>query len=861
MRTTALASTVSYYLADSSEGPVGTINYLLRADAERLPLIPGDADTFQDVLSLMTEYEDVLERQESLAASLGAKLTGPRLLKGIDRFFDGPIKTYPVQPAPGPITWLDIVRFAKTNAAEFVLTALPDGSRRCRMPIKGFQVEILEDDWRLISSGALDRFSQERPFDDDETAELATLDILEQRTAVLYKRADEVAARARLLHHKLGHRKHDIARRRGTAEGASSSTFRTDSPAQRGTGPDQPYDLHADLLSQFLAPRFSQIASGYTPGGPVSPALSSSHSSMHPSRSSIASRASVSSGIDFNMQLAADPGEAFRALVTRKTDRLPKGAVISPPCDRCRRLRTECVKHLTACQGCTKKHARCSWKAVTEDEVAALQRDMGMAPYGDVDMNPGQHGRVGSVYRGDLSPRSRPMDYQPRLGSEGDISMGGMYTPGSTMNRPSVQSMVNGPRDPPSHSVRRLSSSHPLHIIDIALEPETMAQQQPRLVGGRDDRPFQHAHAPAEHAALIQSRETGVLTPDETVATGKQTKALPFAKSWVHMMAGGVGGMTAATLTAPLDVLKTRLQSDFYQAQLRAARAAAAQTQAVAQLNPARAAIHHLNDTLSILATVYRTEGWRALFKGLGPNLVGVVPARSINFFVYGNGKRLMSDHWNGGEEAPWVHISAGIVAGVATSTATNPIWMVKTRLQLDKNVSERSRGVMQRQYRNSLDCVRQILRDEGMRGLYKGMSASYLGVAESTLQWTLYEQLKASLARREARIIASGREKTWWDRTVDWTGKFGAAGGAKLIAAVLAYPHEVARTRLRQAPLADGKLKYTGLWQCFSLVWKEEGLMGLYGGLTPHLLRTVPSAAIMFGMYEGILRLFHTPA
>lgn len=48
---------------------------------------------------------------------------------------------------------------------------------------------------------------------------------------------------------------------------------------------------------------------------------------------------------------------------------------------------------------------------------------------------------------------------------------------------------------------------------------------------------------------------------------------------------------------------------------------------------------------------------------------------------------------------------------------------------------------------------------------------------------------------------------------------------------------------------------------QCFKLVWKEEGLVGLYGGLTPHLLRTVPSAAIMFGMYEVILRLFDTPS
>lgn len=61
--------------------------------------------------------------------------------------------------------------------------------------------------------------------------------------------------------------------------------------------------------------------------------------------------------------------------------------------------------------------------------------------------------------------------------------------------------------------------------------------------------------------------------------------------------------------------------------------------------------------------------------------------------------------------------------------------------------------------------------------------------------------------------------------------------------------------------PLDGSKPKYTGLMQCFRLVWVEEGLMGLYGGLTPHLMRTVPSAAIMFGMYEGILRLFDTPA
>jgi solute carrier family 25 protein 33/36 len=201
-------------------------------------------------------------------------------------------------------------------------------------------------------------------------------------------------------------------------------------------------------------------------------------------------------------------------------------------------------------------------------------------------------------------------------------------------------------------------------------------------------------------------------------------------------------------------------------------------------------------ETGQILASVYRLEGPRALFKGLGPNLVGVVPARSINFYTYGNGKRLIAQHLNSGKEEAWVHLSAGVVAGIITSTATNPIWLVKTRLQLDKSLAEQSLGAVGRRYKNSWDCVKQVLRDEGIRGLYKGMSASYLGVTESTLQWVLYEQMKRSLRLREERILRSGRRKTWWDRTIEWTGKVNAAGGAKLVASILTYPHEVRFSR-----------------------------------------------------------------
>ena len=198
----------------------------------------------------------------------------------------------------------------------------------------------------------------------------------------------------------------------------------------------------------------------------------------------------------------------------------------------------------------------------------------------------------------------------------------------------------------------------------------------------------------------------------------------------------------------------------------------------------------------------------------------------------------MISEHFNHGkQDATWVHLSAAVVAGIVTSTATNPIWLVKTRLQLDKQTSTAAGKT--RLYKNSFDCTAKVLREEGIRGLYRGLTASYLGVSESTLQWVMYEKMKSYLARREEKRIASGREETTWDTFVDWGGKLGAAGSAKLFAAILTYPHEVVRTRLRQRPMEGGRLKYTGLFQCFKTIWIEEGIVSMYGGLSPHLVST----------------------
>jgi solute carrier family 25 protein 33/36 len=80
-------------------------------------------------------------------------------------------------------------------------------------------------------------------------------------------------------------------------------------------------------------------------------------------------------------------------------------------------------------------------------------------------------------------------------------------------------------------------------------------------------------------------------------------------------------------------------------------------------------------------------------------------------------------------------------------------------------------------------------------------------------------------------------------------------SSSAKLIAAVVTYPHEVIRTRLRQTP-EDGVRIYTGFLQSGKLIYAQEGVGALYGGMAAHLLRVVPNAAILFLSYELIISL-----
>jgi solute carrier family 25 protein 33/36 len=246
---------------------------------------------------------------------------------------------------------------------------------------------------------------------------------------------------------------------------------------------------------------------------------------------------------------------------------------------------------------------------------------------------------------------------------------------------------------------------------------------------------------------------------------------------------------------------------------------------------------------LQVAKKIFQTDGVKGFFRGLRPTLIGIVPARSAYFYVYESSKRALGPFLpEGGVRNSMM---SGLAAGIASNTLTNPIWLVKTRIQL---IADASAG--QRVYTGYRDVITSIAREEGIGGFYKGITASYWGCSEGMIQFVLYEQVKTRLlARTNAHRIQNGLEET---SRLPEAAYFFSAAFAKSIAAVATYPHEVARTRLREQA-RSGVFKYSGMWSTLGIIAKEEGRSGLYAGMGVHLAKVVPNSAIMFLTYEVV--------
>ncbi|RDX53460.1 mitochondrial carrier [Polyporus arcularius HHB13444] len=268
-----------------------------------------------------------------------------------------------------------------------------------------------------------------------------------------------------------------------------------------------------------------------------------------------------------------------------------------------------------------------------------------------------------------------------------------------------------------------------------------------------------------------------------------------------ELLAGSVGGAAQVIVGQPLDTIKTRAQT---------------------------APTGMFKGPMDILAQTLRKEGFFALYKGMASPLVGIAGVNSLLFAAYGISKRLIS---------PFPQLSlketalAGAMAGAANAILASPVEMFKVRMQgqYGSPGDKRLRAVVSDMWRE------WGLRRGIMRGYWVTVAREIPAYAGF---YTAFEFSKRKFSQKY------GKEIPVWALLAS-----GSTGG---IAYWLAcYPLDVVKSRiqLRATPPEGTPLQY--IVREIRTVIAESGASGLFRGLTPSLLRSIPAAGATFATFE----------
>lgn len=151
------------------------------------------------------------------------------------------------------------------------------------------------------------------------------------------------------------------------------------------------------------------------------------------------------------------------------------------------------------------------------------------------------------------------------------------------------------------------------------------------------------------------------------------------------------------------------------------------------------------------------------------------------------------------------------------------------------------------------IQTAKTMWRDGGIRAAYRGLTMGLVGMFPySAIDIGAFELLKNTFTRHKARYYGIHEEDAAPGSLV--TAFIGASSGA--FGATVVYPLNVLRTRLQTQGTAMHPPTYTGIWDVAQRTVRNEGVRGLYKGLTPNLLKVAPALSITWVCYENSKKL-----
>ncbi|XP_074060798.1 mitochondrial coenzyme A transporter SLC25A42 [Macrotis lagotis] len=193
---------------------------------------------------------------------------------------------------------------------------------------------------------------------------------------------------------------------------------------------------------------------------------------------------------------------------------------------------------------------------------------------------------------------------------------------------------------------------------------------------------------------------------------GFQGEALP---PWPRLVAGALAGMTAASLTYPLDLVRARMAvtpKEMY------------------------------SNIFHVFIRMSREEGLKTLYRGFMPTILGVIPYAGLSFFTYETLKKFHHEHSGRSQPYPFERMIFGACAGLIGQSASYPLDVVRRRMQ--------TAGVKGQTYDSILSTLNDIVREEGfIQGLYKGLSMNWLkGPIAVGISFTTFDLMQILLRK-----------------------------------------------------------------------------------------------------------------
>ncbi|KAI1928770.1 mitochondrial ornithine carrier protein [Ophidiomyces ophidiicola] len=182
-----------------------------------------------------------------------------------------------------------------------------------------------------------------------------------------------------------------------------------------------------------------------------------------------------------------------------------------------------------------------------------------------------------------------------------------------------------------------------------------------------------------------------------------------------------------------------------------------------------------------------------------------------------------------------------GSLAGIAGKYIEYPFDTVKVRLQSQPD------GIPL-QYKGPIDCFRQSFKAEGVRWLYRGISAPLFGAAVETSSLFFSYRVTQEILQS---TIYSPSEKLPFSALITC----GAVSGA--FTSLLLTPIELIKCKMQVPRMTEAGLRPPGPLALIVSVFKHDGLLGFWRGQMGTLIRETGGSAAWFGGYEGVSALF----